>query len=84
MIHGCSQNEAPKTIDLAAVRCPPIAAADAHALGQRPALPPAGDMTEASARAWVDGKDKTINSMRLAGGRVIRQYDACRTGKAGS
>jgi hypothetical protein len=41
-------------------------------------------MTEAGLRAWVDGKDHQINSMRLAGGRVIRQYDRCRNGKAGS
>ncbi len=46
-------------------------------------LPPVGDMTESQARAWVDDKDRAINSMRLAGGRVIRQYDRCRN-RAGS
>ena len=84
MIHGCAQNEPPKLVDLAQYRCPPIAAADARALSQHPSPPPAGDMTDAQARAWVDGKDKAINSMRLAGGRVIRQYDACRNVKRGS
>lgn len=84
MIHGCAQNEPPKVVDLAPYRCPPIAGADARALAQRPSPPPAGDLTESRARAWVDDKDKAINSMRLAGGRVIRQYDRCRTGKTGS
>jgi hypothetical protein len=41
-------------------------------------------MTDAQARAWGDGKDEAINSMRLAGRGVTRQYDACRNGKAGS
>jgi hypothetical protein len=40
-------------------------------------------MTDAKLRAWVDEKDRAISSMRLAGSRVIRQYDRCRTGKAG-
>ena len=84
MMHGCSQNEPPKVVDLAQYRCPPISATDARALAQHPAPPPAGDLTESQARSWVDGKDKAINSMRLAGGRVIRQYDRCRNGKAGS
>ena len=84
MIHGCSQNEPPKVVDLAPYRCPPIAGADARALSQRPAPPPDGDVTDTRLRAWVDGKDHTINSMRLAGGRVLRQYDRCRTGEAGS
>ena len=84
MIHGCAQSEPPKVVDLAPYRCPPIAGADARALAQRPSAPPAGDLTESRARAWVDDKDKAINSMRLAGGRVIRQYDRCRSGKVGS
>jgi hypothetical protein len=83
MIPGCAQNEPPKPVDLAAVRCPPIAGADARALDQRPSPPPAGDMTDARLRAWVDDKDAAISSMRLAGGRVIHQYDRCRTGDAG-
>lgn len=83
MIPGCAANAPQKPIDLASVRCPPVASADARALAQRPAAPPAGDMTEAGLRQWVDGKDHQINAMRLAGGRVIRQYDRCRTGKAG-
>ena len=83
MIHGCAQNEKPKVVDLASVRCPPIASRDSAALSQRPSPPPAGDMMESQARSWVDDKDSAINSMRLAGGRVIRQYDRCRDG-AGS
>jgi hypothetical protein len=83
MIHGCATSAPPKPVDLAAVRCPPVSAADVRALGQRPAAPPAGDMTDAKLRAWVDEKDRAISSMRLAGSRVIRQYDRCRTGKAG-
>jgi hypothetical protein len=84
MIPGCAPSAPPKPVDLAAVRCPPIAGADARALSQRPTAPPAGDMTDAKLRAWVDDKDRAISSMRLAGGRVIRQYDRCRTGNAGS
>lgn len=83
MIPGCAQSDPPKVVDLAQYRCPPIAGNDARALGQRPSPPPAGDMTESQARSWVDDKDRAINSMRLAGGRVIRQYDRCRNGKAG-
>jgi hypothetical protein len=83
MIPGCAQNDPPKVVDLAPYRCPPIADRDVAALAQRPSRPPDGDMTDAKLRAWVDGKDRAINSMRLAGGRVIRQYDRCRNG-AGS
>lgn len=84
MMSGCAQNASPKVIDLASVRCPPIAAADAHALAQRPVPPPDGDMTDAKARAWIDAKDQQINGMRLAGRRVTNQYGRCRNGGAGS
>lgn len=79
MIHGCAEN-APQTVDLARLRCPPVAAADTRALRQQPAPPPAGDVTDSKLRGWIDAKDHQINTMRLAGGRVIRQYDRCRLG----
>jgi hypothetical protein len=65
---------------MAALRCPPAAAADVRALSQQPAPPPSGDVTRAAAEAWIDRRGAQLHEMRLAGRRVIRQLDRCRKG----
>jgi hypothetical protein len=80
-IPGCAQNEnKPVTpaIDLAPYRCPPARAADRAVFGEPPAPPPAGALTEAGAKQWVDRIELQVEARNRAGRRVIREYDACR------
>lgn len=76
---GCGQSEPVKpVVDLAPLRCPEIRKVDAAALRQRPVTPPPGEVTDAAAKAWIDGLEGQVRSMSKAGGRVLRQYELCR------
>jgi hypothetical protein len=79
MMAGCGQSEPVKpVVDLAPLRCPEIRRADAAALRQTPVPPPSGAVTDAAAKAWIDGLEGQVRAMSRAGGRVIRQYELCR------
>ena len=81
---GCGLNEAARpAIDLASLRCPPVRPADARALRQTPPVAPAGAVTDAKAKAWIDGLESQIDHMNKAGGHVLYQYGRCRSGAAG-
>ena len=79
MMAGCAQSVPQKiAVDVAPLRCPPIAASDARRLAQAPQQPPAGDMTKSKSQVWIDGLHEQIRAMNKAGGRVIWQYNRCR------
>jgi hypothetical protein len=77
---GCAENPkpVPVAIDLAPQRCPELAAADTKPFGERPAAPPAGDLTASRLKAWIDAREMQLARVQHAGGRVINQYEACR------
>lgn len=71
-------------VDLAADRCPDVAAAD-RAEFRRRVPAPAGDgpLTEADWKAKTDELRLAIERKNRAGARVVAEYDACRGAPAG-
>jgi hypothetical protein len=81
-IAGCASE--PQAVDVAAVRCPPVAASDARTLARKPVAAPSGDVTRAAAQVWIDALTSDSEAKRRAGGRLIRQYEQCRGAGAAS
>jgi hypothetical protein len=83
MMAGCAQNAPQKVaVDLAPLRCPPIARSDARALSQAAEPAPAGDVTKATAQLWIDRLHGQIRAMNKAGERAVWQYGRCRSDAA--
>lgn len=85
-ILGCAQNSAAKldigpwaTQDLAPVRCPP---ADARTVAEfkRVTKTPAGDVTKRASQEWLDAYEEAERRKNRAGQRLVREYEACRSG----
>lgn len=79
---GCDKSGLQEAVapaaDLTALRCPPVRSADARALRQVPVTPPAGAVTDAAAKAWIDGLEGQVRDMNKAGSRVLWLYGRCR------
>ncbi len=80
MMGGCELNGAARqpVVDLAPLRCPPLAAADLAKLREAPALPPAGVVTKSGAQEWVDGLGAQVRQKGDAGQRIAATYESCR------
>ncbi len=76
LILGCSTT-ATGPVDLAAVRCPPLAPAVRAEVGKT-AQPPARSVSRPAVREWIDGLTGDVARKDAALASVIRDYDACR------
>jgi hypothetical protein len=77
MMSGCGEKKVPVAVDLAPVRCPPLRPADTDPFKERPAQPPAGDLTASKMKAWIDTREVQFRATQQAGNRVATQYEAC-------